>query len=59
MTFGAILLENIVNHPLMQRELSCQADDLNQLRSLTTDNGEELSSFLKERAKQTLPLLPL
>ena len=54
-----ILFENIINHPLMQRELSCQADDLNQLRSLTTDNGEELLSFLKERAKQTPPLLPL
>ena len=54
-----ILFENIINHPLMQRELSSQADDLNQLRSLTTDNAEELLSFLKERAKQTPPLLPL
>jgi hypothetical protein len=54
-----ILFENIINHPLMQRELSSQADDLNQLRSLTTDNGEELLSFLKDRAKQTPPLLPL
>jgi uncharacterized protein YjaG (DUF416 family) len=55
----AILFENIINHPLVQRELSCQADDLNQLRSLTTDNAEELLSFLKERARQTPPLLPL
>jgi uncharacterized protein YjaG (DUF416 family) len=54
-----IVFENIINHPLMQRELSCQADDLNQLRSLTMDNGEELLSFLKDRAKQTPPLLPL
>jgi uncharacterized protein YjaG (DUF416 family) len=54
-----LLEENIINHPLMQRELSSQADDLNQLRSLTTDNAEELLSFLKERAKQTPPLLPL
>jgi uncharacterized protein YjaG (DUF416 family) len=58
-TEPTILCENIINHPLMQRELSCQADDLMQLRSLTTDNGEELLSFLKERAKQTPPLLPL
>ena len=54
-----ILPENIINHPLMQRELSCQADDLDELRSLTMDSGEELLSFLKDRAKQTPPLLPL
>src|SRR5262249_49072530 len=33
-TEPTILLEDIINHPLMQRELSCQADDLSQLRSL-------------------------
>ena len=54
-----LMEENIISHPLMQRELSSQADDLNQLRSLTTDNADELLSFLKERAKQTPPLLPL
>ena len=58
-TEPTILPENIINHPLMQRELSCQADDLDQLKSLAMDNGEELLSFLKDRAKQTPPLLPL
>lgn len=50
--------EQITSHPLVQRELNRQVEDLNFLRSLPTDVPQEMARITKKRAEEAPRLLP-
>jgi uncharacterized protein YjaG (DUF416 family) len=50
--------DEIMKHPLVQRELRQQAEDLEFLQALPADDTQRLISLLKERAAGTPGLLP-